>query len=166
MTLRPAVSNDSTRFREIIEDPEVKPWWREYNMELDALDSETGATRDNEYIFAVETDGTVIGLVQYVEETSPDYRSAAIDIAMHSGWHGRGLGSETLRVLIDFLFTIRDHHRLTIDPAMENDKAKHAYLAVGFKPVGVMRQAERGLDGTWHDALFMELLRDEWRSPS
>jgi aminoglycoside 6'-N-acetyltransferase len=25
----------------------------------------------------------------------------------------------------------------------------------------VMRQYERGLDGTWHDALLMDLLRDE-----
>jgi len=161
--VRPAVSGDSTRFREIIETPEVKKWWRAYDIDLDALDSVTGATKDNEYVFAVETDGTVIGLVQYVEETSPDYRSAGIDIAIHSDWHGRGLGSETLRVLIDFLFSTRNHHRLTIDPAVENHSATRAYLAVGFKPVGVMRQAERGLDGSWHDALLMDLLRDEWQ---
>jgi L-amino acid N-acyltransferase YncA len=32
---------------------------------------------------------------------------------------------------------------------------------VGFRPVGIMRQAERGNDGTWHDSLLMELLADE-----
>jgi aminoglycoside 6'-N-acetyltransferase len=38
---------------------------------------------------------------------------------------------------------------------------------VGFRPVGIMRQYERGTDGTFHDGLLMDLLRDEltgtWR---
>jgi aminoglycoside 6'-N-acetyltransferase len=163
VTLRGAVSSDSTRFREIIETPEVKQWWREYNIDLDTLDATTGATAFGEYIFAVVVDDVVIGLVQYLEETEPDYRSASLDIAIHPDWHGRGLGGEALRLLIGFLFTTCDHHRITIDPAVENESAKKAYRAVGFKPVGVMRQAELGLDGTWNDALLMDLLRDEWR---
>jgi aminoglycoside 6'-N-acetyltransferase len=32
---------------------------------------------------------------------------------------------------------------------------------VGFKPVGIMRQYERGPDGTWHDGLLMDLVRQE-----
>jgi hypothetical protein len=30
-------------------------------------------------VFAVEADGQVIGLIQYLEENTPDYRSAGID---------------------------------------------------------------------------------------
>jgi len=32
---------------------------------------------------------------------------------------------------------------------------------VGFRPVGVMRQYERGGDGHFHDGLLMDLLRGE-----
>jgi aminoglycoside 6'-N-acetyltransferase len=32
---------------------------------------------------------------------------------------------------------------------------------VGFREVGVMREYERGSDGTWHDGLLMEMLADE-----
>jgi aminoglycoside 6'-N-acetyltransferase len=32
---------------------------------------------------------------------------------------------------------------------------------VSFRPVGVMRQYERGPDGQFHDGLLMDLLRDE-----
>jgi aminoglycoside 6'-N-acetyltransferase len=32
---------------------------------------------------------------------------------------------------------------------------------VGFRPVGVMRQYERGGDGQFHDGLLMDLLREE-----
>jgi aminoglycoside 6'-N-acetyltransferase len=34
---------------------------------------------------------------------------------------------------------------------------------VGFRPVGVMRQYERGGDGRFHDGLLMDLLRGELR---
>jgi aminoglycoside 6'-N-acetyltransferase len=34
-------------------------------------------------------------------------------------------------------------------------------MKVGFRPVGITRQSERGSDGTWHDNLLMDLLADE-----
>ena len=48
-----------------------------------------------------------------------------------------------------------------IDPATDNEAAIRAYAKVGFRRVGVMRQYERGPDGSWHDGLLMELLADE-----
>jgi aminoglycoside 6'-N-acetyltransferase len=58
---------------------------------------------------------------------------------------------------------IRDdrHHRLVVDPAVDKVAAIRAYTKVGFRPGGVMRQYERGRDGTWHDGLLMDLLADE-----
>jgi aminoglycoside 6'-N-acetyltransferase len=54
----------------------------------------------------------------------------------------------------------RGHHRFSIDPAAANERAIPCYAGLGFKPVGVMRQYERGDDG-WHDNLLMDLLADE-----
>ncbi len=53
------------------------------------------------------------------------------------------------------------HHRITIDPAAANEPAIRCYAKAGFRPVGVMRQYERGGDGRFHDGLLMDLLRDE-----
>ena len=53
------------------------------------------------------------------------------------------------------------HHRLVIDPAADNAAAIRCYSKVGFRPVGVMRKYERGVDGTWHDGLLMDLLAHE-----
>jgi aminoglycoside 6'-N-acetyltransferase len=39
--------------------------------------------------------------------------------------------------------------------------AIRSYAKVGFRPVGVMRQYERGGDGRFHDGLLMDLLRGE-----
>ena len=161
IVLRPAIPADAVRFTEITEQVEVKPWWREYNTDLDHLDPETGATADGEYVYAIEVNGVVIGLVQFLEETEPDYHCASIDIFLDQDWHGRGLGSEAIRSLARYLFDERGHHRITIDPAVANDKAVRSYESIGFKRVGVTRQSERGLDGTWHDSLLMDLLKDE-----
>ena len=51
----------------------------------------------------------------------------------------------------------RGHHRITIDPAVENTQAIRAYEKVGLTPVGVMRAYERDMaTGEWHDGLLME----------
>jgi aminoglycoside 6'-N-acetyltransferase len=48
-----------------------------------------------------------------------------------------------------------------IDPAAANGRAIRSYAKVGFRPVGVMRQYERGRDGRFHDGLLMDMLRAE-----
>jgi aminoglycoside 6'-N-acetyltransferase len=59
-----------------------------------------------------------------------------------------------------FLFEQRGHHRITIDPAAD-DRAIRGHTRVGLRLVGVMRQHERGSNGSFHDGLLVELLRDE-----
>ncbi len=64
-------------------------------------------------------------------------------------------------MLAAYLIDDRGHHRLTIDPAVANTAAIRSYERVGFRTVGVMRQYERAPDGTWHDALLMDILAPE-----
>jgi len=97
-------------------------------------------------------------LIASYEQFDPEYRSAGIDIAIAPAWHGQGVAVDALRTLGRHLLDGRGHHRLTIDPAADNARAIACYRKVGFRPVGVMRQYERGLDGTFHDGLLMDLL--------
>lgn len=119
---------------------------------------------DDGDLLVVEAEGAVAGLIQYGEADDPMYRSASIDISLGAAWHGRGLGREAIGPLVAHLFEARGHHRLTIDPAAANEHAIRCYTAVGFRPVGVMRQYECGEDGSWHDGLLMELLAGDWRA--
>jgi aminoglycoside 6'-N-acetyltransferase len=125
------------------------------------IEPEKALDDDEVVLFTVEVDGEVAGAVQYHEEDDPDYRHAGMDIFLSEASQGRGLGPDALRTLARYLFEQRDHHRLTIDPAADNDRAIRAYQRVGFRPVGIMRRYERGPDGTWHDGLLMDLLREE-----
>ena len=154
VVLRQATDADRTRLREILAEPEVARWW--------ALSASTADASDDEEVqLAIELDGTVVGAIQYAEEDDPDYRHAGVDIYLTTAVHGQGVGPDAIRTLARYLFEVRGHHRLTIDPAASNARAIAAYAKVGFKPVGIMRVYERGPDGTWHDGLLMDLLRDE-----
>jgi aminoglycoside 6'-N-acetyltransferase len=157
--LRPAERSDIPDLARIRRTPEVHRHWRggddmvaEVELDFDEPDS---------IAYVIELDGRVAGWIQYEEETEPDYRHASIDIYVDPAVHGRGVGTDALRTLARHLIVDRGHHRLMIDPAADNAAAIRCYSKVGFRPVGIMRQAERGNDGTWHDSLLMDLLAQE-----
>jgi aminoglycoside 6'-N-acetyltransferase len=149
--------------RAILAEPSVSRWWGEPDP-VAAIEADL---RGNEstVLLVVEIDGEVAGGIQYVEETEPMYRHAGIDIYLGGRFQGRGAGTEAVGLLARFLFEHRGHHRITIDPAAANQQAIRCYAKVGFRPVGVMRQYERGGDGHFHDGLLMDLLRDELACP-
>jgi aminoglycoside 6'-N-acetyltransferase len=156
VVLRRATVDDVAGLAAIVESPAVSRWW---GTPFTAAD----VAAEDAVGFAVEVGGELAGFVQYSEENEPGYRHAGIDIFLAATYQGRGLGTDAVRTVARHLFEERRHHRLTIDPAADNARAIASYSKVGFRPVGVMRKYERGSDGTWHDGLLMDLLRDELR---
>lgn len=159
MTLRPAGPADIPELARIRATPEVARWWRGGD-DMAAAVAEDLAEEGTETL-VIEHEGRVAGAIQWHAEEEPDYRHAGIDIYLDPALHGRGLGTDAVRILAGHLIADRGHHRLVIDPAADNAAAIRCYAKVGFQPVGVMRRYERGLDGTWHDGLLMDLLAGE-----
>jgi aminoglycoside 6'-N-acetyltransferase len=157
--LRPATAADIPALAAIRATPEVYERWRGGD---DLAASVTDDLDDpGTHVLAIEYGDRVVGQVQWSEEAEPDYRHASIDIYLDPAVHGRGLGTDAVRTLARYLVAERRHHRVVIDPAADNVAAIRCYAKVGFRPVGVMRRYERGVDGTWHDGLLMDLLADE-----
>ena len=159
VTLRPGGPPDAPLLRAILAEPSVSRWWGEPDP-VTSIEADLRGS-DDTVLLVMEIDGQVAGGIQYVEENEPMYRHAGIDIFLGGRFQGHGAGTEAVGLLARFLFEQRGHHRLTIDPAAANAQAIRCYTKVGFRPVGVMRQYERGGDGTFHDGLLMDLLRDE-----
>ena len=144
---------DADALRAIRRDPAVVEWWDELEPDFPLAD-EPEVTR-----LTIHHDGEIAGMVQFGEELEPKYRHASVDIFVAPAHQGRGVCTEAIRLVVDHLLRERAHHRITIDPAAENAAAVRCYSKVGFKPVGIMRLAERDADGKgWHDALMMELV--------
>lgn len=152
LTLEPLDISHVAPLRVLHEQPGVAKWWGP--MEPDFPFDEAESTR-----FAVVVDGTVAGLVQYGEEKWPDHRHAWIDIFVGDDYAGRGIGTEVMRRVILMLVEERGHHRITIDPAVENAPAIRCYEKAGFRRVGVLERSYREQrSGEWRDELFMELV--------
>ena len=157
--LRPGCPEDAAELVRIRNEPEVARRWGSEDIDNEVREGFVG----NEEGFVVEVEGEVIGAIQYGEEDDPMYRHANIDIFLATSRHGRGLGTEAIRVLARHLFEERGHHRLTIDPAADNAAGIRAYEKAGFREIGIMREYERGPDGSWHDGVLMDMLRKEFR---
>jgi aminoglycoside 6'-N-acetyltransferase len=159
VVLRPAAAADIPALAAIRSAPEVYRWWRG-GADLEAAVAEDLAEQDSTSL-VIEYEDRIVGAIQWSAEEEPDYRHASIDVYLDAAVHGRGIGADAVRTLARHLIVDHGHHRLTIDPATGNAAAIRCYSKVGFRPVGVMRQHERGPDGTWHDSLLMDLLADE-----
>jgi aminoglycoside 6'-N-acetyltransferase len=160
--LVPLAPNHVEPLRRILAEPEVASRWPgEANRAGWPFEDDEEAVR-----YAIVVDGHVRGMVQYAEEHEPGYRHASIDIFLDPEVHAQGLGRDAVHALARHLIEDRGHHRVVIDPAVDNVAAIRCYESVGFRPVGVMRRYERDADGSgWHDGLLMDLLADELRDP-
>ncbi|MGW2826568.1 GNAT family N-acetyltransferase [Streptomyces sp. NPDC001443] len=156
VVLRHADHRDIPRLAAIRATPEVHRWWRG-GPDLAAEVAEDLADADTQ-VFVVEYEGQVVGQIQWYAEQDPEYRHAGIDVYLDPSVHGRGLGTDAVRTLVQHLIEDHAHHRLVIDPAADNAAAIACYRKVGFRPIGIMRAYERGSDGRWHDGLLMDLL--------
>ncbi|MFJ5262324.1 GNAT family N-acetyltransferase [Streptomyces sp. NPDC088387] len=159
VVLRPACSEDIPALAAVRAKPEVALRWlggpdpaAELAEEL--ADPETTC-------LTVRLQDRIVGMIQWYEETEPHYRHAGIDVFLDPDVHNAGLGTDAVRTLARHLVHDLGFHRLVIDPAADNAPAIRCYTKVGFRPVGVLRQYERGPDGTWHDGLLMDLLAAE-----
>jgi aminoglycoside 6'-N-acetyltransferase len=154
VVVRSVTDDDTSVLERVMACPGVRAWWWDFEIGRFAAELHDPDLR----ALVIEHAGEVVGYMQYAEEESLAYHFASIDLALHDDDQGRGLGRDAVRTIARYLFDVRDHHRLTIDPAVANERAIRCYERVGFRRVGVMRKYERGADGTWHDGLFMELL--------
>jgi aminoglycoside 6'-N-acetyltransferase len=158
LVLRSGTDDDVGRLLAIRREPGISRRWGDVD-ERQLREEDIG--RDD--VLVIEFDGVVVGAIQYEEEDDPMYRHAGIDIFVATAHQRQGIATDAIRTLARHLLSVRGHHRLTIDPAADNDAAIAVYERLGFRPVGIMRDYERGPDGTWHDGLLLDLLQGELR---
>ncbi len=99
----------------------------------------------------------LIGVVQLVD-VHPVHRSAEMRIRIGSRRHlGRGLGTEALRLVLDFAWHDLNLHRVTAQVFSDNGRALGSYKKAGFAEEGRMREAAF-INGAWTDIVVMGAL--------
>ncbi|RYZ07386.1 MAG: N-acetyltransferase [Myxococcales bacterium] len=164
VALRPVSESDLPRLFEILRQPAVARFWTPPENEREREGLLLGSDPDGAdaiSTFVITLADEVVGYIAGWEILEPDYRHAGVDVFLDSARHGRGYGVEAIQLVCRWLFEVRGHHRVIIDPAADNHRAIRSYERAGFKRVGVLRRYERGADGTFHDGLLLDLLAED-----
>lgn len=152
-SIRPLAEADIEGVVALLADPGVMEWW--------GTTTEQDVREDLGKAFVIEVGGELAGYLQVDERTEWEWRSVEFDIAVADRFQGRGHGPAALRAAVRH-FAARGHHRAEIGPAARNLRAIRAYAKVGFRPVGVLRQAGKVRpEDPYEDDLLMDLLLDE-----
>lgn len=90
-------------------------------------------------------------------------RSAHLGVALFPAARGRGLGTDTVRVLCEYGFLVRGLRRLQMETLADNAGMLAAAARAGFTREGRLRAAAWAY-GEWADEVVLGLLDEEWRA--
>lgn len=97
----------------------------------------------------------------YLRDIDKQFRSAEYGIFIgEDDFRGKGLGSESARLIVDYGFRNLKLHRIFLRVFKNNIAAVSSYKKVGFEVEGIARDMVY-LDGSYHDMIFMSMINEE-----
>lgn len=129
------------------------------------LDSVLKGTRQNAYSFVIaeKNTETYIGQIDLLYINWKN-RFAEIGIVIGDEVNrGKGIGTEALMVLQEFVFNRLNMNRLEIKVHSYNTRAHRCYLKSGFKEEGRLRQVFY-IHGKYFDTIVLSMLKSEFES--
>ena len=88
-------------------------------------------------------------------------RVAHIGVSLRPSFRARGLGTDVVRTLCHYGFTIRGLNRLQIETLADNAAMLSAASRIGFVTEGVLRRTA-WVEGEFADQVVLGLLASEW----
>lgn len=167
IVLREFRRSDAPHVSAIVGDPEVTCWLSfDTRDPAGAVEMLSGILRRAEhtprhefYLAAAcpETD-RVLGFVR-LARTGP---TAKLGYAVRRDAWGRGVATESARLLLSFGFDHLDVHRVTAAVGPDNQASVRVVSSLGFSYEGRLRDHVL-TNGAWRDSLLFSLLREEWK---
>ncbi|KAG9670365.1 acyl-CoA N-acyltransferase, partial [Aureobasidium melanogenum] len=90
-------------------------------------------------------------------------RIVSFGILLSKDYQGRGLGTEVLRWMCNYIFTTLGYRRIELSLDATNDRALRCYRHVGFVEEG-RRRKQFWREGEFRDVIEMAMLEEEWSS--
>jgi RimJ/RimL family protein N-acetyltransferase len=96
---------------------------------------------------------------------SATHRSAELGIYIgEKDCWGKGYGTEAVRLVLDYGFTVLGLHNVMLSTYSYNERAIRAYKRAGFREFGRRRESAR-LRNRFYDDVYMDCLATEFTSP-
>jgi diamine N-acetyltransferase len=127
---------------------------------------ERAASAQDEHVFAIfeRATGRLIGNCGLHAVDWPNRRTECGIAIGEPDARGRGYGTEALRLLLDYAFTVLGLHSVMLTVYEYNPAARRCYEKVGFREIGRRRQC-RWHNGRFWDEISMDILASEFESP-
>lgn len=77
---------------------------------------------------------------------------------------GKGYGSETVQILVDYVFLHKDVPRIHAETHPDNVSSQRVLEKAGFKREGILR-AKFFSRGVWRDTAMWSIIREDWEGP-
>ena len=141
-------------------DPEILKWLFSYlplSMWKQRMWYKTYAEDDTQQIFIVEVEKTAVGTVGLSHIDCRNQR-AELGILIDENWQKKGIGRETLNLLIEFAWNEMNLRKIKALALEENEAAIKLYKSCGFVEEGVLKE-EVYKNGEFKDVLVMALLK-------
>jgi RimJ/RimL family protein N-acetyltransferase len=127
---------------------------------------EQAATSSDVYWFIIYEIATwrPIGRTDLFEVNRRD-RSAYFGLMIgEADCRGKGYGTETTRLMLDYAFTALGLHNVMLEVSEYNLAGRRAYEKAGFREIGRRRQSDL-LQGRLWDLILMDCIATEFESP-
>lgn len=126
-----------------------------------ALDYWSADAADHVGFTILVSDEQPVGSIQ-LADIDPWARHAELGIFIGDpAFRGQGLGTEAIRMVLDFSFRQLNLHKVWLTVDSDNDPAICCYDRLGFKRDGVLRDAIFR-DGRYLDRLLMSIVENEF----
>ena len=169
LLLRPVrVEDAADMFQNWAGDPEVARYlsWETHKSEADSrayLESMTaGYARPGVYDWGIVFEETLVGTIGVPRMSEADL-NCEVGYCLGRRWWGRGIATEALRAVIDFLFAQVGFHRIAAVHDPENPASGRVMQKAGMSREGMLRQSA-WLKGRFVDTVVYSILRDEWEA--
>ena len=121
--------------------------------------------KDGTYNWAMEFEGTVIGSISVVEFNERSER-AALGYCMGYDYWNKGIMTEAVKAVIDFLFTEVGVNRVEISHAVKNPGSGRVAQKCGLTYEGTRRAYFKSSSGEFLDISCYGILKSEWEGKS
>jgi RimJ/RimL family protein N-acetyltransferase len=163
VTLRTIEEEDLRFLRDTLNDPAVRRYLGSrgpYNLAQEEAFFENVVSEDDDLNLLICTDGNAAGTIG-LHPLDPTEGSSEIGIFLAEDYWDQGLGSEASRLVTDYAFRERAHHRVTARVIEGNAASRALWESLGFRHEATMREAAFR-DGEYVDVYWYAVLAEEW----
>ena len=131
----------------------------------EALYAELTAARDKTFFTVYERALWQAVGTTYLTDIDHLHRRAEFGVLIGEAiWRGKGYGTETASLMLDFGFTALGLHNIMLTVYSFNLAGRRAYEKAGFREVG-RRRRSHWMGGHYWDEIIMDCLATEFTSP-